>query len=72
MCRAKIWKTIYQAKKIISGKTLSTPLKHPIKNNAKVTYIKGVADTLAETSTNSSSKNAYNFLTKKTLEKNRN
>ena len=36
----------------------STPLKHLIKNNTQVTNIKDIADTLAVTSANFSSKNS--------------
>ena len=43
----------------MSGKNQSTPLKHLIKDNTQVTNIKDIADTLAETSANSSSTNSY-------------
>ena len=42
----------------ISGENQSTPLKYLIKNNTQVTNIKDIADTLAETSANSSSTNS--------------
>ena len=42
----------------ISGKNQFTPFKRFIKNNTQVTNIKDIANTLAETSANSSSTNA--------------
>ena len=42
----------------ISGKTQSTLLKHVIKNDTQVTNIKDIADTMAETSADSSPQNS--------------
>ena len=49
--------TVYKMIHKISGKNQPTPLKHLIKNNTQVTNINDIANTLAETSANSSSTN---------------